>query len=163
MFQSLINRAQRSIDTLVSRYVARAAVAVPFIVAMGFGTAAASVKLTQVYGNLTAYTILAAAFAGIGLIAAAGIAFSGSGEPASSDEPEAEEAAQSDTESNLESAIDPATVMSALTTVGPVALPHVLRLLARNLPLVLGLLVLAYLLFADAGKEQPAAATVANT
>lgn len=159
MFQSLINRAQRSVDTLVSKYVARAAVAVPFLVAMGFGTAAASVKLSETYGSLTAYTVLAGAFAAIGLVAAAAIAISGPGATTveAVDEPEAVAESEA-TEASLAPSIDPAMIMSALTTVGPVALPQLLKLFARNLPLVIGVVVLAYLLFADTAKEEPVAA-----
>ena len=36
MLQGLINRAQRSIDALASKYVMRVAVAVPFVIAQQF-------------------------------------------------------------------------------------------------------------------------------
>ena len=68
MFQEIANRAQRAIDTLVSKYVTRLAVAVPFVVALGFGTAAASVKLTEMYGSMLANALLAGVFATFGLV-----------------------------------------------------------------------------------------------
>lgn len=165
MFQSLVNRAQRSVDSLVSKYVARAAVAVPFIVAMGFGTAAASVKLTAEYGSMTAYTILAVAFSAIGLVAAVAIALSSS-QPAATADAGAQQTAAAASEQASDARepsfpIDPATVLSMLATVGPALTPPLLRLLARNLPLVMGLAVLAYLLFADAGKRANETATAA--
>jgi len=158
VFQSLVNRAQRSVDSLVSKYVARVVVAVPFVVAMGFGTAAASVKLTAEYGSMTAYTIMAVAFSAIGLVAAAAIALSSS-QPATSSEARVAQTAESASEQPADTKesdfpIDPATVLSVLATVGPALAPSLLRLLARNLPLVTGLAVLAYLLFADAAKRE---------
>ena len=74
MFESIINRAQHSVESVVTKYALRAAVTVPFLIAFGFGTAAATVKLVQMYGHTQAYSIIAAAFAVIGLIAAASIA-----------------------------------------------------------------------------------------
>ena len=76
MFEAIVNRAQRSVETVVLKYVARAAVAVPFIIALGFGTASAAVKLSEDFGTMTAYGILAASFAAIGLAASAAIAVS---------------------------------------------------------------------------------------
>lgn len=78
MFEGLVTRAQRSVETLVSKYVTRFAVAVPFIAALGFGTAAASGKLTELYGNTAAHAMMAASFAGFGLLAAIAIAMNGS-------------------------------------------------------------------------------------
>lgn len=167
MFQSLVNRAQRSVDSLVSKYVARVVVAVPFVIAIGFGTAAASVKLTAEYGSMTAYTIMAVAFSAIGLVAALAIALSSS-QPSTVEAgatPAAEAAAaQAEDEKGAgfpDFAVDPATVLSVLATVGPALAPPLLRLLARNLPLLTGLAVLAYLLFSDTGKtkSEPTTAT----
>lgn len=162
MFQSLVNRAQRSVDSLISKYVARVAVAVPFIIAMGFGTAAAAVKLTAEYGSMTAYTILAGAFSAIGLVAAVAIAMV-SPQPAASSEataeqaPAAQNAETAEEEAGPELPVDPAMVLSMLTTLGPVLTPYLLRTLVRNLPLLTGLAVVAYLLFADAGKSEATA------
>lgn len=161
MFQSLVNRAQRSVDSLISKYVARVAVAVPFLIAMGFGTAAAAVKLTAEYGSMTAYTILAGAFSAIGLVAAVAIAMLAP-QPASSEAtPEQAAAAQNseaaEVEGGPELPVDPAMVLSMLATLGPALTPYLLRMLARNLPLLTGLAIVAYLLFADAGKSEATA------
>jgi hypothetical protein len=165
VFQSLVNRAQRSVDSLVSKYVARVAVAVPFMVAMGFGTAAASVKLTAEYGSMTAYTILAVAFSAIGLVAAVVIALSSSQPAATTNaNPQQDSETASDQTSDSREPnfpIDPATVLSMIATVGPAFTPPLLKLLARNLPLVTGLAILAYLLFADAGKRAAEASSAA--
>ncbi len=163
MFQAIVNRAQRSIDTLVSKYVTRAAVAVPFVIAVGFGTAAASVALTEMYGNLVAHTILAAGFAGVGVVAAVAIAaFTGPAGEATNEAPQIASVDATGAATDEPDTLDPATLMTAVSTMGPVALPILLRLLMRNLPLVAGVLVVAYLLFSDVQKsDDTAASTVA--
>ena len=162
MFQSIVNRAQRSVDTLISKYVTRVAVAVPFVIALGFGTAAASVALTDMYGNLVAHTILAAGFSVVGLIAAVAIAASGNPAiAAAEDEPLPVGAEVAGETPGQSSALDPEMLMTAVSTMGPVALPILIRLLMRNLPLVAGVLVLAYLLFSDVqrGANEESATT----
>ena len=152
MLQAIVDRAQRSIDTLVSKYVTRAAVAVPFVVAFGFGTAAAMVKLTEEFGSMTAYTILAAAFGAVGLAAATVIALSGPNPIASVDP--VEEAAAASGDNGKKSAIDPEMILAAVGAVGPAALPAIIRLLAKNLPLVFGVVIIAYILFSDTKRNE---------
>ena len=47
MFAGLINQAKSAVSRLVLQYVARASVAVPFIVAVGFALAAITVLLVN--------------------------------------------------------------------------------------------------------------------
>jgi hypothetical protein len=151
MMQGLINRAQRSIEALVSKYVTRVAVAVPFVVALGFGTTAASVKLGEAYGSTIGYAIMAAIYAGVGLVAVAAIAAN------SPPQPTASEAVQSAPESNKADQaaeargmpMTPELIMAALATAGPAAVPAIMRLLVKNLPLLLAVVALAYLLFSE--------------
>ncbi len=150
MFQEIANRAQRAVDTLVSKYVTRLAVAVPFVVALGFGTAAASVKLTEMYGSILANAVLAGVFATIGLVTTAAIAVSQPtpepvAEPlgAVAHEPPPQQSGNEPLLANADA------MLAAIGALGPTALPLLLRLLVRNLPLVVGVLVLAYLLFSD--------------
>ena len=150
MLQAIVDRAQRAVDTLVSKYVTRAAVAVPFVVALGFGTAAATVKLTEEFGSMTAYAILAAVFGAVGLAAAAAIAMNGP-DPVAGTETIEQVTASADA-TDRKSAIDPDIILAALGAVGPAALPGMVRLLARNLPLVFGIVIIVYLLFSDTKK-----------
>ena len=165
MFQSIVNRAQRSADTLISKYVTRVAVAVPFVIAVGFGTAAASVALTEMYGTLAAHAVLAAAFVLVGLAAAAAIAVSGSSNVAadaatlSSEQPGAE---HTDAPTGKTDTLDPEMLLAAIGTIGPVALPALIRIVARNVPLIIGALVLAYLLFSDVRKSESKSHTASN-
>ena len=151
MFQGIINRAQRSVKALVSTYMLRMAVAVPFIVSLGFMTAAAVVWLTREYGSLTAYAVLACFFALAGAVAMAVIAISS----ADTEVPIASQAAnQQSIDPAKTSTFDPDLIFTALGAVGPMAIPAVLRLLGRNLPLLVGVLVLAYLLLSESEKSR---------
>ena len=141
MLQAIVDRAQRSIDTLISKYVTRAAVAVPFVVAIGFGTAAATVKLTEEFGGMIAYSILAAAFGAIGILAATAIALRRPTPPAN-EEPVGEATVASE-EVGKKASFDPEMILAAVGAVGPAAFPAILRLLVKNLPLVLGVVVIA--------------------
>ena len=57
-------------QALVLKYVARASVAVPFVIALGFALAALTVMLVQRFGHVTAYWLMAGGLAAIGVIAA---------------------------------------------------------------------------------------------
>lgn len=151
MLEGLVTRAQRSVDTLISKYVTRLAVAVPFVVALGFGTAAASVKLTEQYGSTGAHAILAGAFAGLGLMAVLAIAMSGAATNAAPDS--SAENSKSDASANAtaesEGSLTPEFLLTVLGAVGPAALPPILRLVFRNLPVVLLAVILGYVLFSE--------------
>jgi hypothetical protein len=157
MLQAIVNRAQRSIDTLIAKYVTRVAVAVPFVIALGFGTAGLTAKLVETYGNIAAYALVAAIFAGLGLIAAAVIALSGSN-PMSIAAPESANESADDTAStsSQDTRADTELLLTAIGAVGPAMLPALIRGLVRNVPLVVGVIVLAYLLFAEAKKSTSA-------
>jgi len=70
MFAGVINQAKSAVSGLVLKYVARASVAVPFVIALGFVIAAISVMLVQRFGHATAYWMMAGGLVAIGVIAA---------------------------------------------------------------------------------------------
>ena len=70
MFRSLINDAKSAAGAVIGKYVIRASVAVPFVVAAGFGTAATTLVLIDRFGAVIAYCLMAGGFAAIGLLAA---------------------------------------------------------------------------------------------
>ena len=57
LFQGLFKRAERSIDSAIAKFVGRATVAVPLLIAGGFATAALSIKLVEMYGTVSAYEL----------------------------------------------------------------------------------------------------------
>ena len=70
MFQGLINNAKSAVSGLVLKYVARASVAVPFVIALGLALAAITVMLVNRFGQLTAYWTIAGGLALVGVLAA---------------------------------------------------------------------------------------------
>ena len=157
MMQGIVNRAQRSVDLLVTKYVTRIAVAVPFVIALGFGTAAASAKLAEMYGSIIANSVLAATFCLVGLIAASVIALSG---PKQAEAVTGADATTAAAVGMKEAAVSQDLLLTTLAAVGPAALPAVLRLVFRNLPVMLAVAVILYILFSQRSAE--AGGTPAN-
>ena len=71
MLAGLINSAKSAVSTLLLQYVARASVAIPFVVAAGFALAACTMMLVERFGHITAYWLVAGALAVVGVVAAA--------------------------------------------------------------------------------------------
>jgi len=69
VFAGLINQAKSAASHLVLKYVARASVAVPFVIAAGFALAALTVMLVERFGHVMAYWLVAGGLALIGVIA----------------------------------------------------------------------------------------------
>jgi hypothetical protein len=128
--------------------MARASVVVPFAIALGFALAAITIMLVDWFGQVAAYWIMAAGLAGIGAIAAVAVSIK------EEHEEKAEELAeQTDTEEVISEATAqafsqaPVALLSTLAaTPGGVSyLLPVVRLLARNWPLVLLLVIIGAL------------------
>lgn len=158
LFQGLFKRAERSIDSAVSKFVGRATVAVPLLVAGGFATAALSIKLVELYGHVSAYAIMAVLFTVIALVTMA--VNNKESEPAS------EAAAAADTgEATNDKETDeadnglqlPPEVMALLTSVAPAAAPGIARGVVRNLPLIFLLAIIGFVVsrFAEASQDLP--------
>ena len=69
MFRGLINDAKSAVGNVVLKYVARASVAVPFVIAVGFTVAAIAAMLVERFGAVTGCWIMAGGLAAIGIIA----------------------------------------------------------------------------------------------
>ena len=69
MFAGLISQAKSAAIHLVLKYVARASVAVPFVIASGFALAAVTVMLVERFGHILATGWFAGGLALIGVIA----------------------------------------------------------------------------------------------
>jgi hypothetical protein len=162
VLQGFIKDMRRAAVSLVDRYLARASVAVPFIVALGFATAALSIDLTARFGASNAFWIMAAGFSTIGLVA--GVALSQrERETAAAEAQQAEESNQSGLGDLGGMASEAATQAAGRLPLGLLApllaspatsALAVARLIGRNLPLVL-LLALIVLLFSSTEEESP--------
>lgn len=146
MFQGLFRRAESTIDSVVAKYVGRAAIAIPLVIAGGFATAALTVKLVEIYGSVTAYAIMAALFALIGLVTMAVI--NTGARTAESQPAEPSTASEGTAESTGPDAADLLTpeVKAFLASAAPAALPSIVRGVGRNLPLILLLALIGFVI-----------------
>ena len=71
MLAGLLNSAKSAVSGLLLKYVARASVAIPFVIAAGFALAAGTAMLVERFGQITAYWLVAGGLAVVGVIAAA--------------------------------------------------------------------------------------------
>lgn len=156
MLNALIHRAQVTVDNAIGQALTRALVVLPFLVALGFATAAATTRLTRELGPELGYLAVAGGFAVVGLLLAAfhlGRTAPG-GEPAPSFATSSEQDQTSRTaEPGHMSDADRELMTAALTTAAPVALPALITVLMRNLPIVAALAALLYILSRPANLQ----------
>lgn len=153
MFAMLFRRAQATVDRAIDGLVNRAIVAIPFLIAAGFGTAALALRLNREFGPETGSLILAGGFAFLGLLAA--LVMRGRSEAPLEGE-EAAEPAQSPGAAAADTAeapdlagADRELIMAALTSAAPIAIPAVVRTIGRNLPLVAAVAAAAFIISRD--------------
>jgi hypothetical protein len=150
-----MNQAKDAVSGLVLKYVARASVAIPFVIALGFAIAAVSVMLVQRFGHVAAYWMMAGGLAAIGVIAASAVSVKEHEEAAE------EKAEATDTQEVVSDATAQAMVQAPLALLGALftapggasSAIKVAGILGRNYPLVL-LLVLIGALFWPTESEQ---------
>jgi hypothetical protein len=146
VFRGLIRDVKAAAGAVVLKYVARASVAVPFLIAAGFATAAITAMLVERYGSQVAYWVVAGAFTLIGAVAMLVVTVKEQEEEVA----EAEAVAADTPEVAKEVAMQaPLALLSALlaSPMGPTSAFGIARLLGRNLPLVLLLVVAGFLLW----------------
>lgn len=155
MFRGLINDAKAAAGSLVAKYLMRASVAVPFVVGFGFGVAALTVLLVDKFGQLYAYLMVAVGFTLIGLIAAVAVNVKEQEEEIAEKKAEADDTESVATDAAAQAAAQaPLALLGALfaSPAGPSALAGGAKVVARNIPLVV-LLALIALLFWPAGDK----------
>lgn len=163
MFRALINDAKSAAGSAVGKYVVkylvRASVALPFMVAAAFVTAAITMMLIDRYGSIAACWMVAGAFAVIGLVATLIVTFKERGREIA--ERRAAELAAAHAASARAAAQAPMMLLGALlsTSVGPGVVAGSAKMLARNLPLV----ALAGLIALLMKSTTPSAETAADS
>jgi hypothetical protein len=159
MFRGLINDAKSAAVSLVAKYLARASVAVPFLIAAGFAVAAIAHMVIDRFGAIAGCWLLAAGFTLIGIVATLLVKHK-----EREDEVASKAAEQTDTANVASGAAAQAALQAPLalagalmsTPLGPKAAIDLAKTLLRNLPLVV-LLALIALLFWP-GEEGAASA-----
>ena len=153
MFRGLINDAKTAAGSIVAKQAARATIVVPFLVALGFLTAATALTLADWYGARNAYLMLGGGFAVIGLLAALIVRTKEKEDVIAEEKAAVAETANASVISNTVAAAAsaelPLTMISALmsSASGPASIAGVARLVSRNLPLVLFVASLGFLLW----------------
>jgi len=155
MLQSLFRRAEATVDNAIAGVLTRALVAIPFIVAIGFGTAGVAIYVYRELGSANGNLAMAALFTVVGLITAAVIAVRyKSGTTTNGQAVEPEKGEQAGSEAALLDPVDREVVAAALTVIGPLVAPMLLRTLLRNLPLIAAVTAAGFVLSRQTGTEQ---------
>ena len=146
MFRGLINDAKSAVSSVVLKYVARASVAVPFVIAVGFALAAGTMMLVERFGHLVAYWAMAGGLAAVGLIAALFVRVKELEEEVADEKAEAEDTAEVATEIAAQA---PVALLGGLFALpgGPGTVLKVAKVLGNNYALVLLLVVVGTLLW----------------
>jgi hypothetical protein len=157
MFAGLINQAKSAASGLVLKYVARASVAIPFVIALGFALAAITVMLVERFGHVTGYWLVAGGLAAIGIVAAITVSVKEHEEEVAE-----QQAEQSDTGEVVSDATAQAMMQAPLALLGAVfTMPggattalKVAGVLGRNYPLVLLLVLIGALFWPTENKAE---------
>lgn len=158
MFGFIFRRAQATVDNAINQVVYGSVVIVPLLVAAGFGTAALAVRLNRDYPPEITCLIIAGIYAAIAVLAAGVNALRTMRESPAADSPAAEAAsAQQAEDDGLLSGGDREMLLAALSSAAPLALPAVIRTALRNLPIILAVLITAFVLSRpdSAAESQP--------
>jgi hypothetical protein len=156
VFRGLINDAKSAAGAMVAKYAARVSVAVPFLVAVGFATAAVTLMLVERFGAINAYWMVAGGFTGIGLVATFVVGMKEQEEEVADAEAEKADTAAVATDAAAQAAVHmPIALLGTLLTssAGPVSAVGIARMIGRNLPLVILLALIALMFWPTAKTE----------
>jgi hypothetical protein len=164
MFGSLFRRAQATVDRAIDGLITRAIVAIPFLIAGGFGTAALAMRLNREYGAETGSLILAGGFVGLGLLVALVVRVRSEapteGETSAEETPASEPAAAASADAPDLLGADRELIMAALTSAAPIALPAIVRTVGRNLPLLAAVAAAVFIISRDGQGSDAAGAAL---
>jgi hypothetical protein len=158
VFKGLINDVKSAAASFLSIYLARASVAVPFVVALGLATAAVGLELTERFGARSALWMLAAGFCAIGLLAALAVTMKEQQQEIEAEEEqqrndggigEVTSAAATQAATQL-----PATLLGVLMQNPSIAALPIARSVGRNMPLVFLILLITFLLWPAEQAEE---------
>lgn len=164
MFRGLIDDAKIAAGDAAARFATRAAVAALFIVAVGFALAAITVQLVDQFGAITAYSMIAGAFAGFGLIGIVALNVREAKQHESDVKAEAADTANVASSAAAEAAVQlPIALLGSLlaSPAGPASVMGLLRFIGRNFALIVLLGLLAIVLWprkdvaSDAAEATP--------
>lgn len=165
MFSGLINSAKSAVSGLVLKYVARASVAIPFVIAAGFALAAGTAMLVERFGQIAAYWMVAAGLALVGVIAAAVVSAKEEQEEAADKAAEASDTSEVVSDAAAQAMVQaPIAALGTLFSIpgGTAAALGGARLLGRNWPLAILLGLIGLMYWPDRGSGLARAQTDEN-
>jgi len=148
VFAGLIDRAKSAAGQLVLKYLARASVAVPFVIAAGFALAAITVMLVERFGHVMAYWLVAGGLALIGVVASIVVSIKEHGEEVAEQQAAKTDAEELVSDASVQALVQtPIALLGALMTMpgGTSGALGAARVLGRNWPLVLLLVMIGAL------------------
>jgi MFS family permease len=161
----LVNRLKSAAVDVVLKYVARASVIVPFVIAVVFALAAITAMLVDRFGHVIAYWLVAAGLTVIGAIAAVAVSVKEKHEEEEEQKSEEADTGKVVSDATAQALVQaPIALFGALLTTqgGGTSALKVARLAGRNLPLVMLLLTIGVLFWPaksdraeDAGDGMP--------
>jgi hypothetical protein len=154
VFSGLVNQAKAAVSGLLLKYVARASVAIPFLISLGFALAAITLMLVERFGHVAAYWAMAGGLAAIGLIAAIAVAAKEHEEELEAQQAEAASTQQAMSDATAQAITQaPLAVLGALFTSpgGATTVLKAARIAGRNWPLVLLLVMIGALFWPTEG------------
>jgi hypothetical protein len=157
MFAGLIDQAKSAVSGLVLKYVARASVAVPFVIAFAFAVAAVTAMLVERFGHVVAYWLVAGGLALIGVVAAIAVSMKEHAEEVTDKEGENIDTAEVVSDATAQAIVQtPIALLGALFTApgGASAVLRSVRLLGRNFPLVLMMMIIGALFWPTEQSKQ---------
>lgn len=146
MFGSVFKQARATIETSISDVVDRAIVAVPFLIAAGFLTTALAAWLIRSYGLEVGALIVGVLFLVVALVLHA--TFAAKREVVLEQvaaETEGQGTAGAET-AEMWSETEKDLVKAAVAASAPHAIPILMRLIVRNLPLIVGVLAALFIM-----------------
>jgi len=163
MFSALFRQAQATVDNAIGQAINRLIVAVPFVIAAGFATAAGTVWLVRELGPEFGLAAMAGLYMVLGCICAAFMLQASAAESGATTMSGAEELRTSQAEETEQTTsdvpVDRELLAAAATAVAPMVLPSLLRMLMANLPLVAALSALLFIFTRSSTVEEPASTT----
>ena len=156
MFDALFREARTTVDTALTGLVYRAAIGLILLVACGFATASFSIWINRQVGPETGNLVVAAIFLVLGLIVYLWLPSSSISPTEATKEASADadvEAKPEEASERMVSALDKELIYSAATAALPIALPKLMRLIMRNLPLLAALASAIYIMTRQTTSE----------
>ncbi|HVZ04021.1 hypothetical protein [Hyphomicrobium sp.] len=138
MFAALFKRAEQSVDSALGDLGNRILIAIPFLIAVGFGAASLTMYLDRLYGAELGTLMVAGVFCLLGLCAAIVVRLRKHASVSNSAATgEAEPADKKAENSSPQSIFDDDTVMAVMSSAAPIVIPAMVRTGLKNWPILL--------------------------